>query len=74
MSQRNKEQDWKDEIRQQVIDAAEEIKTSAADTILASDKVVCSCGIQILIDIDPREAPTVEYRVRSIPRRFFKTL
>lgn len=72
MSQRKKEKDWKDEVRQQIIDAAEEIKAAGAETVLASEKTICCAdGFQILIEINPHEMPTVEYRIRSIPRRFW---
>lgn len=61
--------DWKSKFRKDIDDAAEEIKASAFETIIAAEKLIESPdGVRIVVDLSEHAAPIVCYKIRAIPR------
>lgn len=67
--------DWKQKIRKDIDDAAEEIKASAFETIIAADKLIESPhGVRIVVELSDDGAPIVRYEINTIPRGLLQNL
>ena len=67
--------DWKPRIRKDIDAAAEEIKASAFETIIAAEKLIESPhGVRIVVELSDDAAPTVRYEINTIPRGLFQNL
>ena len=67
--------DWKPKIRKDIDAAAEEIKASAFETIIAAEKLIESPhGVRIVVELSDDAAPTVRYEINTIPRGLFQNL
>lgn len=67
--------DWKPKIRKDIDDAAEEIKASAFETIIAAEKLIESPhGVRIVVELSDVDAPIVRYEINTFPRGQFPNL
>lgn len=67
--------DWKPKIREDIDAAAEEIKASAFETIIAAEKLIESPhGVRIVVELSDVAAPTVRYEINTIPRGLYQNL
>ena len=61
--------DWKERIRHQINQSADEIKASAFDTLTASPLIKTA---KITILLDPEKAPEIQYDIDVYPRSILK--
>ena len=67
--------DWKPKIRKDIDEAAEEIKASAFETIIAADKLIESPhGVRIVVELSDDCAPIVRYEINPFPRGLLPNL
>lgn len=67
--------DWRPKIRKDIDEAAEEIKASAFETIIAAEKLIESPhGVRIVVELSDDAAPIVRYEINTIPRGLFPNL
>lgn len=65
--------DWKTKMRKDIELAADEIRASASETILAADKLIeAPHGVRIVVELNDEDAAIVRYEINTIPRGYLK--